>query len=208
MSRGSDFELAADLERILDENEARIQEALRPLIPVAYRILQEAQERNGGRIKWPAGIAANKMQIWSTWIVGWCKEHGIAVPGSIKIAGATVEMVAVPITYGLRHYFLCPECSARVEALYWRRLRWACRRCQRLYTVEQLYPPGDVARESQAAMDRLPCLAVPRRKYEIVGKRTRGGDYLEHMCHIVRAIKIARILENVRFTGKEDEQSD
>ena len=50
---------------------------------------------------------------------------------------ATVE--GVRVGFGVRHYFRCPVCHRRCEALYYLLERLACRKCQRLGYMSQKY---------------------------------------------------------------------
>ena len=74
---------------------------------------------------------------------------------------------------GRRAYFLCPECSARVEILY-AVLFLACRRCLHLaYRTENLTPLWrknaklrKLQRKAGADLSRLPCPIPPKRKWQ------------------------------------------
>ena len=69
----------------------------------------------------------------------------------IKVDNQVVPIEGVRVGFGVRHYFRCPACSRRCEALYYLLGRLACRKCQRLGYMSQKHRSTSVF----AALDAL-----------------------------------------------------
>jgi len=69
----------------------------------------------------------------------------------IRIGDLMATIEGVRVGFGTRHYFRCPVCHRRCEALYYLLGRLACRKCQRLGYMSQKHRSTSVF----AALDAL-----------------------------------------------------
>jgi hypothetical protein len=105
-------------------------EALMARMPWDHPGPKGGQGRGPGR-PW-GGIVEDTPALWVGWIVALARGHGAAPPGlQLQANGRRLCFECVRLTYGLRWYFLCPECGRRCEALFFGH-RVACRKCLRL----------------------------------------------------------------------------
>ena len=90
------------------------------------------------------GLVEQSPALWVTWIVRACKEVG-ADPLKMRVTfyGVPLEWATVSLTFGLRHYWLCPICHHRCEAVFWAG-KVGCRKCLRLGYESQAHRPGSV----------------------------------------------------------------
>jgi len=65
-----------------------------------------------------AGLVEETPALWVTWFVATAKRLGWPLPLGLNVGGRPVRMTSIPLTYGPRWYWLCPECGRRIEALY------------------------------------------------------------------------------------------
>lgn len=86
--------------------------------------------RGPGR-RWQ-GIVEDTPSIWVTWLKDHCRRMGRPMPCALVINERHVPIVGVRLTFGVRHYFKCPDCARRCEALYILGQRVSCRKCLHL----------------------------------------------------------------------------
>lgn len=96
-----------------------------------------------GRPAW-SGTVEGTPALWVTWVTDAAKRLGRPVPESLSIDGRRVRIVGRRLTFGDRHYFECPHCGRRVEALYFLRRAFGCRLCLRLGYRSQMARPTSV----------------------------------------------------------------
>lgn len=88
--------------------------------------------------------------LWISWIKDICKttSHDIEQLG-LTMYDHPIEFESVELTFGTRHYFVCPRCRRRCEALYFVGTA-LCRKCARLGYHSQFHRPnsalGDLCR--------------------------------------------------------------
>lgn len=111
------------------------------------------------------GIVEETTCIWVQWVVNACKRLGRTVPDSLGADGAPVLIVPVHLTYGVRYYFLCPQCARKVEALYFLPGEFGCRKCLRLGYRSQARRSGSIYRYLDLTFDRRSLLS---QRYEDV----------------------------------------
>src|SRR3989304_7662982 len=75
------------------------------------------------------GIVEDRPALWVTWVVAVSRRLGKGAPVSVTIDGVDVPIVKVPLTFGPRHYFVCPWCHRRCEALFFLGREFGCRKC-------------------------------------------------------------------------------
>lgn len=78
------------------------------------------------------GIVEETPQLWAQWFAHAAKRARRPLPGYLLVDGVTVRFTTVPLTFGDRTYFRCPQCGRRVEVVYVLPRQCACRRCCRL----------------------------------------------------------------------------
>lgn len=78
------------------------------------------------------GIVEKTPCVWITWIVAAAKTAGLD-PMTLQFTfwGVKMEMTRVKLTFGWRHYWLCPRCARRCEAIYYNG-RVGCQECLNL----------------------------------------------------------------------------
>lgn len=88
------------------------------------------------------GIVEQSPALWVVWIVRACKGAGVK-PVGMRVAfyGVPLEWATVSLTFGPRHYWLCPLCGRRCEAVFWAG-KVGCRKCLRLGYESQAHRPG------------------------------------------------------------------
>lgn len=96
--------------------------------------------RSGGR-PW-RGIVEETACLWVGWIVEGARRAGLPPPSALEVNGQRVPLVTAELTFGKRHYFECPQCGRRMEALYFLGRECGCRRCLRLGYRSQASRPG------------------------------------------------------------------
>lgn len=88
------------------------------------------------------GIVERTPAVWISWIKDLCRMTGNDIERlRMQLYDDTIEIIGVQLTFGTRHYFLCPKCWKRCEALYFVR-RALCRRCARLGYISQCHRPS------------------------------------------------------------------
>ena len=99
----------------------------------------EAQLGHGPLPGWGAshgrpfnGVVEMTPVLWVTWLTYTARRIGREMPMAIKVRGEVVEIVSVELTFGRRHFFRCPRCGHRREALYFLGERCGCRVCLHL----------------------------------------------------------------------------
>lgn len=105
------------------------------------------------------GIVEDVPCLWVQWIVNACKRLGRPVPDSLGADGAPVLIVPVQLTYGVRYYFMCPQCARKVEALYFLPGAFGCRKCLHLGYRSQTQRIGSIYRALDFVFDRRPLLS-------------------------------------------------
>jgi hypothetical protein len=60
----------------------------------------------------------------------------------LEIGGKPLKIVSVKLTFGTRHYWLCPRCGRRCEAVYFLGKYAGCRVCLHLGYRSQCHAPG------------------------------------------------------------------
>ena len=89
------------------------------------------------------GIVEDTPCLWITWVKRIARIRGAKVEEvKIEIGGKQLEITSVPLTFGPRHYFRCPMCYRRCEAVYFLGSYVGCRACLRLGYRSQCHEPG------------------------------------------------------------------
>jgi hypothetical protein len=150
------------------------------------------------------GIVEDAQQLWVTWIVGACKHAGALVPKWVRIDDVRVYLATVKLTFGIRHYFVCPRCHRRTETLFYLGSRWACRKCHHLGYASQVSRTGSPSRRMRGLFDSDAVMSHPTRRYVPVddgslrpGRRT--GYLVDMLRDTFLAEKIAQILQRVSY---------
>jgi hypothetical protein len=111
---------------------------------------------------------------------------------------------------GSRAYFLCPECSERVEILY-AAPHFACRRCHHLAHRSENQTPlwrksaklRKLRRKAAADISRLPCRIPPKSKWQrwayLFEPSTKNPGRRSRLCGCVHAIAARRHAPIISF---------
>jgi len=79
------------------------------------------------------GIVEDTNVFWVRWLIDAARTAGVDLAGlSVAFAGVPLRLDAVRVGFGTRHYWLCPECGGKCEAIYRQGRRVGCRRCLHL----------------------------------------------------------------------------
>ena len=138
------------------------------------------------------GIVEETPALWVTWFVAMAKRLGWQLPLGVTVGGRPLGMTSIPLTYGPRWYWLCPECGRRCEAVYIRGQRAACRKCLRLGYRSQTQRPTSI----YAWLDLL------FQRDALTGPRYRTDSVPEGLFNALRGdlgAQVAALFENVRL---------
>lgn len=79
-----------------------------------------------------AGLCEEVPQIWVGWVIESARMAGRGIPAALLVADVRVPITSVQLTFGKRHYFVCPSCRRRCETVYILGRVPACRKCHHL----------------------------------------------------------------------------
>jgi len=92
-----------------------------------------------GRGRSHGGVVEDTTTLWVGWVVAAARVAGVSVPRVLAVNDRLLGLVSVPLTWGRRWFFLCPNCGRRVEAVFFLRGFPGCRRCHRLLYRSQCH---------------------------------------------------------------------
>lgn len=147
------------------------------------------------------GIVEETPALWVNWFVAQAKRLGWRLPLGVTVGGQPLGMTSIPLTYGPRWYWLCPECGRRCEAVYIRGQRAACRKCLRLGYRSQ----------TQRATSIYAWLDLLFQRDAMTGPRYLTDKVPNGLYNELRrdmGDRIAALFENVRLEYGENTTSD
>lgn len=155
--------------------------------------------RGAGR-PW-SGLVEETPAIWVGWLVAFARLAGKPLPRAILIGDARVDITTARLTYGQRHYFRCPRCGRRCEAVYILARVPACRKCHHLGFRSQAQRASSIWAVLDVMFDRRAFGTRPKR-YDV------DKDLLAGLLAEVRAdlgARLARALDGVTVATVEEE---
>lgn len=109
-----------------------------------------------------SGLVEETPALWVGWLVALARLAGKPVPVAILVGDVRVNITAVRLTFGNRHYFKCPRCRRRCEAIYILARVPACRKCHHLGFRSQAQRASSIWAVLDVMFDRR-ALARPQR---------------------------------------------
>ena len=176
------------------------------LLPAAFSQPgpMSGEGRNPNGRPW-RGIVEHTPAIWITWLKQMCRRLEIDVERlGLRLYGEPIDITGVELTFGRRHYFLCPACLERREALYFMKDRRPegprnesggralCRECAHLGYLSQAHRPGSALGDLERLWSRRPS-CLPRRH----GSSEPAARDREMLLKVFRDALEARALEQI-----------
>lgn len=132
------------------------------------------------------GIVEETPAIWVGWLVALARLAGKPIPLAVMVGETRIDITAARLTFGNRHYFRCPRCYRRCEAVYILGRVPACRKCHHLGHRSQSQRASSIYAVLHVMFDRRAFAARPQR-YDV------DKDLLAGLLAEVRADLSARL---------------
>jgi len=108
---------------------------------------------NGPGESWN-GLVERTPAIWIRWLKELCQATGRDIEDlGFQMYGIPVKITGVELTFGTRHYFICPGCARRCEALFFVGEPF-CRECANLGYLSQSHRPSSALGELRRIRSR------------------------------------------------------
>lgn len=133
-----------------------------------------------------AGLVEETPALWVGWFVALARLAGKPLPAAILVGETRIDITAARLTFGNRHYFRCPRCHRRCEAVYILGRVPACRKCHHLGHRSQAQRASSIWAVIDVLFDRRSFDARPKR-YDV------DKDLLAGLLAEVRADLAARL---------------
>jgi hypothetical protein len=150
------------------------------------------------------GIVEYTQALWITWIINACKTLIIKpFDLNVKWHGVSISMDTVQLTFGMRYYWLCPQCDRRCEVVYKNGIEIGCRKCLHLGYLSQSHRPGSAL----GRLDRI----YSRHLQRINGRYYPSETFISEFREIINNFHYELnnhfmwIINSIRIESKNDE---